>query len=701
MRGASRRAARWLEAGLLDLEFYAALRGRDFADEVEAAEDFVADGMCLRLTPHPFLDFASLPAETRRAWRQGRVRQVLDRLADGEGRIRHVSPVADSPDRAAARAHLLDLAARLGREDTAAPGAGTPGIGWSELAGRPRRTGLTSVVMVAGQVRQTRQAVEILLRHAEGHDVQVVVVDRGSPAHVALGLQAALHDVGEVELLRVPGAPPEPEAANHGLARVDGDVAVVLQPHIRARRGWLTGVLDALADPAVAGAQPLVLRTDDTIDAAGLAVLARGRGPVPLLAGHPKEDARRLEDESLSAISGDAMALRAADVVAAHGLDPALAWREACLDLCARLLERRPAGFRVVPTALVTSAGSGDHEPELPPHPGLPADPGLLERIGFLTGWRESDDHRGAPAPIVTGRRPGPPGQLRWSLKLPSAPGRGGDKWGDTHFGEALANALRDLGQDVVTCRRGAHETGPTHLDDVALAVRGLYPIPPVAGQVNALWVISHPDDVHPDEFDGYDLVFAASHPWSAVMSARAGREVIPLLQATDFEPPPGVPATASDEPSVVFVGKASPERERPLVRMAVEAGVPLAVYGPGWEGLPEGIWRGEYVDNRALPELYHRHGIVLADHWPDMARHGFVANRVFDALASGARVICDDVDGVHDVFDRRDVVVARTPAEISRAVAELLDAPPKDDVPRPALAFHDRARTLLERATG
>ncbi len=70
----------------------------------------------------------------------------------------------------------------------------------------------------------------------------------------------------------------------------------------------------------------------------------------------------------------------------------------------------------------------------------------------------------------------------------------------------------------------------------------------------------------------------------------------------------------------------------------AVEAGIPLSVYGPGWDGLPEGVWQGDYVPNAPLPELYRRHGIVLADHWPDMAQRGFIANRVFDAVGVGCR---------------------------------------------------------------
>ena len=43
----------WLESGLMDLDYYSAVRGRSFADEVAAARDLVRHGMPERLSPHP------------------------------------------------------------------------------------------------------------------------------------------------------------------------------------------------------------------------------------------------------------------------------------------------------------------------------------------------------------------------------------------------------------------------------------------------------------------------------------------------------------------------------------------------------------------------------------------------------------------------------------------------------------------------
>ena len=60
---------------------------------------------------------------------------------------------------------------------------------------------------------------------------------------------------------------------------------------------------------------------------------------------------------------------------------------------------------------------------------------------------------------------------------------------------------------------------------------------------------------------------------------------------------------------------------------------------------------RGEFVPNHELGELYAAAGVVLNDHWPDMRRDGSVSNRLFDAVACGARVVSDDVAGLGDLF--------------------------------------------------
>jgi spore maturation protein CgeB len=51
------------------------------------------------------------------------------------------------------------------------------------------------------------------------------------------------------------------------------------------------------------------------------------------------------------------------------------------------------------------------------------------------------------------------------------------------------------------------------------------------------------------------------------------------------------------------------------------------------------------------LEKLYAASRITLTDHHPDMAREGFVSNKVFDILASGGFVISDNNPGIEKIF--------------------------------------------------
>nr|WP_225369809.1 hypothetical protein [Methanobrevibacter arboriphilus] len=41
----------------------------------------------------------------------------------------------------------------------------------------------------------------------------------------------------------------------------------------------------------------------------------------------------------------------------------------------------------------------------------------------------------------------------------------------------------------------------------------------------------------------------------------------------------------------------------------------------------------------------------MLNDHWQDMAKNGFVSNRIFDGLASGAFIISDEFKDSKKLF--------------------------------------------------
>ena len=181
------------------------------------------------------------------------------------------------------------------------------------------------------------------------------------------------------------------------------------------------------------------------------------------------------------------------------------------------------------------------------------------------------------------------------------------------------------------------------------------------------LWVISHPHRVTHEEMASYDLVFAASTTWKP-----RDVDIVPLLQASNparFNPGRAVPGTGE---TVLFVGSTRTHYKlnRPIVKAALDHGVEIAVYGKGWKGvIDERFIRGDYLPNEEVGKAYRSAGVVLNDHWDDMALEGFLSNRLFDAVAAGASVVSDEAAGLTTVFDDA-VVTYRSPSDIVAAIA-------------------------------
>ena len=262
--------------------------------------------------------------------------------------------------------------------------------------------------------------------------------------------------------------------------------------------------------------------------------------------------------------------------------------------------------------------------------------------------------------------------KLRWTV-LTSAPGgKAGEQWGDTWFARDLVDALRKQGQDAhTTSRQNAHSL-EREKDDVVVVLRGLNEVKPNRSKKNSiwiLWVISHPELVTDD------VVFAASNHWKPDFV-----DVRPLLQATNpsrFTPSAGI-ADAGDQ--VLFVGSTRGVF-RPIVKDAMEANLALSLYGVGWQEYVEvDQIKAEFLANDQLPHAYASAHVVLNDHHQFMADTGFLSNRLFDAAATGARIISDPALGLSEVFG--DHVRTYSSVEELAAIASDVDAafPNKDE---------------------
>jgi hypothetical protein len=240
---------------------------------------------------------------------------------------------------------------------------------------------------------------------------------------------------------------------------------------------------------------------------------------------------------------------------------------------------------------------------------------------------------------------------LKWSLRIPVPSGEKGNHWGDLYFARDFAEALTSLGQDVEIHRRNKlwEKDG---LEDVSVVIRGLERVNPKPGKINIIWVISTPELITKDELDGFDIVFAASNSWTEWVAKKTGIKVSPLLQCTDpkrFNPSVSGPDKSGE---IIFVGNAR-KRLRRIVSDFIDAQIPMKVYGKDWtDKVPQSLIGEEFIPNDELPIRYRSSKIVLNDHRPDMGKRGFYSNRLFDAVASGARVLSDDVVGLQQFFE-------------------------------------------------
>ncbi len=268
-------------------------------------------------------------------------------------------------------------------------------------------------------------------------------------------------------------------------------------------------------------------------------------------------------------------------------------------------------------------------------------------------------------------------------------------RWGDLHFARALERELARRGHRSLIQVLEEWENDEGLAYDVVLHLKGLSRHHPKPGQFNVLWCISHPAELSGVECDGFDLVAIASESFAARMRTQTATPVIALEQATDprvFYPDPH--PDPDHHHDVVYVAN-SRNILRPMMRDLLPTELDLAVYGAAWDGLIDMRHVvAEHVPNDELRRVYSSARVVLADHWDDMRDHGFVSNRIYDAVACGARVVSDDVAGLEERFG--DAVFVYRSAEELEPVIERAMAAGRPE-PRTVASFADRLEVLLE----
>jgi hypothetical protein len=626
-----------LGSELFDEQWYGERAGVRL-DRLDAVRHYLDQGVAAGLSPHPLFDpgFVRRRLGPKRRARLGAGDPLTFVLQRGLALPTHplLTPAAEG---------LVDGdLAQWVRERYAA---------WPQRPDRPPAAGVAVSVVVRCEVaperalvaaraaaETVRERVEILVEDATAHPADGSVLD-------------ALSHFPAVRVVR-------------GAIRPAGEVVVLLHDDAVPHGRWLEPLVEALESPGVLAAAPLMVLPSGTVESAGAAFPVTGGLPHPLLRDFPVEDAAAVGALRLTALTGGVLAVRRADLETVGGPDPSLGGL-AEVDLSRRLAEHRPGRFRVVtesrvrhPAHPTSGEARGRFIARWPD--GAADDARLWAACGFrvldheIRGDEPAERRLRVPEPVLmraarlqVGESPRP---LRWAIKNP-APSNPGERWGDTHFAHALARALRELGHEVVIDHHGAWGRSTSRHEDIDLVLRGPHRFDPTPEHPSIAWVISHPETITAEEARTYDRVVAASVPWARKQSAAWGIEVQPLLQATDpelFHPGRATPGSGAE---VLFVGSSRGEY-RAVVRDAVEAGLPVTVYGANWSDfLPERYLAGSYLPNDEVGAAYASAGIVLNDHFDDMRREGFLSNRLFDAVASGARVITDDVVGLGELF--------------------------------------------------
>lgn len=190
-------------------------------------------------------------------------------------------------------------------------------------------------------------AVRSVLDQSAGFDIELVVVDNGSPSSTSEILAAALSGAPRVQLLALERNTNFALGSNLGFAVSSGTRVVFLNNDIIVSDGWLAPLLNALTtDPAVHAAQPLILNEDGSVQSAGYDFSVENDLPVESTrVPHGPTD--------ILAPSGVAMMTWADEVISVHGFDPLYSNGLDDLDFTLRLNAAAPGRYLVIPASVV------------------------------------------------------------------------------------------------------------------------------------------------------------------------------------------------------------------------------------------------------------------------------------------------------------------------------------------------------------
>lgn len=393
---------------LFSTRYYLRCLGREVVDD--PLTDFVTTGAAQHAEVHPLLDVRRY-LDGRPDVRLGGLHPLTHYLATGGREAVNGFRLFDAaayleqrPDVAVSDEGALLHYLRAGWREGARPHADFDPLLFSRLADTPadrepltelvdqalaaprRRSGdvgVSVIMLNLGKAVLTLQALHVLRANTDMSDVEVILIDNGSPAE-DFALLAEYG--GAVDLVRSDVNLGFGEANNIGVERARGAVAVLLNNDAFVSPGWLEALRRLLQEDGVGAASPMFLYPNGVLQEAGADIASDGivhqYGK-----GLPQPAASNLVRRDVRYASAAALAIRTDAFKAVGGFDPAYdpAYYED-VDLCLKLQD---AGLtatydpssRVVHLENATSSDAA----LLPDRTSLAS----LNRLAFVERWGE------------------------------------------------------------------------------------------------------------------------------------------------------------------------------------------------------------------------------------------------------------------------------------------------------------------------
>lgn len=291
-----------------------------------------------------------------------------------------------------------------------------------------------------------------------------------------------------------------------------------------------------------------------------------------------------------------------------------------------------------------------------------------LEQIGLVPAKPSALDRW--EAPDVPAER-----SLKIALKTPKARMKNPGKIVDYPFARALADGLLEQGHSV---RIDAGDNWYSDSDgtDFDLILRGRGGFVPQEGIQSVIWALypgkKDRHQITKSEVEASDHCFFASEIAHKQFSDMGFQNISVLMQGCDHHQM-HLPST-EERSGIIFVGSNHFEKNsiRPIVNLALEAGAAPKIWGRGWTtDQTKALRQARYLENSKVGDVYRAAMVVLCDHMEPMRVGGYLSNRIYDALACGAPVICDLVAGLPKQFGQ-DVFLCSSPKEFAETLRHL-----------------------------